>query len=402
MEKKLPAISAFLQGLLYGQPAGNVGPGAVKKLAAQVRSVSNGYVGGDPVQLREDALPAYVQYYLPVNLVKLRPLLQEVVRICRPEWAGRTVAVLDLGCGPGTFLLGFLEFLSGEAWRSVGIPARVELTGVDRSADCLRKAEQLLWQYCASGPLAGTGVDWDARVEQICLPGAGAALSGKKRYELIIAGNVLTELSAEKTLHWFAAVIRRCLAPRGVVLLIDPGTRAAWRSLVRFRDRLLQTQGLHLLGPCPAAGACPALADEAAWCHEKLLWEPPAVVAAVDRCLGFSKGRGIKYSYFSFLAGKPASGWPGGPVGDRWRVVSYLIRSKGECRLMICNGSEKITLRRLNRNVNASNDDFTNATRGDRVFMSGGERRKNFYEIGRDCVFRIFPPGEAHPCGRES
>lgn len=402
MEKKRPPISSFLQGLLYGQPGETPDPGAVKKRAAQVRALSTGYVSGAPPQLRDEALPAYVQYYLPVNLVKLRRLLQEVARMCRLDWAGRTIAVLDLGCGPGTFLLGFLEFLADAARRRVGFPARVELNGVDQSGACLRKAEQLLRQYCTSGPLAGSGLDWDVSFERLCLPGSGAALSGKKRYQLIIAGNLLTELPAEKAIDWFAGVIQRCLAPNGVVLLIDPGTRAAWRTLVRFRDRLLQTPGLRLLAPCPAAGNCPALADEAAWCHEKLLWEPPPVVAAIDRCLGFTKVRGIKYSYFSFVAGAGTGVLPEGSAGDRWRVVSYLIRSKGACRLMLCNGVEKITLRRLNRHARASNDDFTAATRGDRVVMSGCARRNHFYEVGPESVFRIIPPGEALSCRRES
>src|SRR5262247_2075347 len=71
---------------------------------------------------------AYLLYFLPSNFLKTKFLFQEIwlhqqVKDLFPQH----VRILDLGCDPGTNLLGCLEFFS----QQVAPPARIECVGVD-------------------------------------------------------------------------------------------------------------------------------------------------------------------------------------------------------------------------------------------------------------------------------
>lgn len=126
-------------------------------------------------------------------------------------------------------------------------------------------------------------------------------------------------------------------------------------------------------------------------CHQKLSWSPPEIVRAIDRQNGFTKQKGIQYSYFTFRKdGKvlihPAYDFP---REKQWRVVSYQIRHKGEERLFVCNEKERLLVRRLTKNISESNQDFSNALRGDSVVIDRTVRREAFLDITGDSVFRI-------------
>src|SRR5262245_17538654 len=66
-----------------------------------------------PLQYLEDPAHAYayLSYFLPVNLSKIQVLLDELPDDSRTESADHSMAVLDLGCGPGTGALALLDWL---------------------------------------------------------------------------------------------------------------------------------------------------------------------------------------------------------------------------------------------------------------------------------------------------
>jgi hypothetical protein len=69
--------------------------------------------------------------------------------------------------------------------------------------------------------------------------------------------------------------------------------------------------------------------------------------------------------------------------------VSYQIRSKGGEHLFVCNGKERILLRRLTKNTSSKNQAFSQATRGDCVLIDGMVKRETFFEIGKDSLFKM-------------
>jgi hypothetical protein len=173
--------------------------------------------------------------------------------------------------------------------------------------------------------------------------------------------------------------------------LIDPGTRSASRNLIRLRNVLLEQTALTLYAPCLERGLCPSLDNPKDWCHQKLFWSPPEIIEAIDRHTGFTKEKGVQYTYFTFRKdGKRAvDHFCDFPREKMWRVVSYVIKSKGEERLFVCNGKERMLLRRLAKNASEKNEDFSRALRGDGVVVDGIVKREAFIEVGKDSLFKI-------------
>ncbi len=116
-------------------------------------------------------------------------------------------------------------------------------------------------------------------------PGAGRALRRRDRdaraYSCIMAGNVLNELpqtrdsSMEERLERIMSLAHARLAPGGLLLLVEPGTRLGGKVIALSRAGALR-RGFAPLAPCPHSGPCPMIAQEAyhpasppytGWCH---------------------------------------------------------------------------------------------------------------------------------------
>ena len=386
-------ISPQLEELLLtraGAAGGLKGRGGMlQELADSVKALSDGYV--DPRQHdwsslygSAAALRAYLLYYLPVNLVKIFPVLGEVER--RGAFAiprRRSLSVLDIGCGPGTFLLGVLEFISAAAVA----PAieTISLTGIDRTKGSLSIAEDLLTGYRGLSRLPEqsilkTSLRQGSLIEH-------DFLKSTDLYDLIIAGNVLAELP-DTALGPCLDAAALSLAEGGAFIIIDPGTRQAARRILEIRKLLLQKPDLRLCAPCLSAGECPLRNDPSQWCHDKLFWQPTEAVRQIDALLGFTKEKGIKYSFLAFVKADAARTREAGKE-NVWRVSSYVIRNKGEERLWVCNGRERRLLRLLDRNRSETNSDFALAERGDIVLLEGATPKPVFDDLPRRSVFAI-------------
>jgi ribosomal protein RSM22 (predicted rRNA methylase) len=400
MKKKRKAVSLSpqLEQLLSSHAGIEDGLRTNKKLlqelAGEVKALSDAYVEPEKCDWKAlytntAAVQAYLLYYLPVNLVKLFPLLKELAKGGAFDVAQRQhLSVLDIGCGPGTFMLGLLEYICRARRQDSAGPASLSLTGIDRSTDNLAAAGRLLRQYCSPGCLPqGMTVTASFRQGSVLSPDF---LNSTELFDLIIAGNVLAELQGAALSSCLAAITEH-LAPGGALIIVDPGTRLAARRLLEVRNMLLQNTEMRLYAPCLCAAACPLQDDAGQWCHEKLFWQPTEAVRLIDGVLGFTKEKGIKYSFLSFV-NKDAdrlSLYAGMAQEKIWRVGSYVIKNKGEHRLWVCNGGQRLLLRRLERNCSATNSDFENAERGDIVFIDGTVPRAVFHDLPKEAVFRI-------------
>ncbi len=404
MDGKKITISPLLEQLLL-RHAGlssplNARSREVRKLSEQVRVISDEYlmtehiVKGHLLKDR-DLRRAYISYYLPVNLVKLRPVLDEL--FSHPDIKGfteTTASILDLGCGPGTFLLGMLEYLAAHQKLISREPQKIELWGIDQLAENTAAAGEIMRNYLAAQTFP-VSVTWklNFRTGSITAESFPHPLLPKDReYDFIIAGNVCTEIDRE-SFPRFGPMLEKLLAPHGTLILIDPGTRASSRRLIHLRDGLLEHTSLNLYAPCLERGLCPSLDNPRDWCHQTLDWSPPQIVQAIDWHSGFTKQKGIQYSYFTFRKDNKALIHPACdfPREKLWRVVSYQIQHKGEERLFVCNGKERVLVRRLTKNSSESNRDFSAALRGDSVVMDRIGRRERFLEITKDSLFRRLP-----------
>jgi len=88
---------------------------------------------------------AYLSYFLPVNLSKVQVLLDELPEDSGMEASNHSMAVLDLGCGPGTGALALLDWL----WhRSPELAKSLSVLATDASHAPLRDiAGRLEYQH---------------------------------------------------------------------------------------------------------------------------------------------------------------------------------------------------------------------------------------------------------------
>lgn len=376
-------------GLPYPVERGQKG---VKKLAGDVKKISGEYLDSENFSVRglfnePDLINAYLIYYLPVNLVKLFPILDELVS-SHNIFCEDSLSVLDLGCGPGTFTLGFLEYIS----KNIALFSHIKnitLTGLDQARENVSLASKIINEYISSGPLP-SGIRWKVHFQEGSIITPQRVLSESSNFNFIIAGNVLNEVKGEN-LAEPAKALDRHLSARGALVIIDPGTRRSSRNLIMMRDLILRETSLNLYAPCLYTGTCPVIKNDKEWCHEKSFWNPPEAVKAIDAITGFTKEKGIKYSYLTFVKEKKGRFWKRADIQPEkiWRVASYLIKNKGEERLHVCNGTERIILRRMLRNATEKNNAFPKVKRGDIVCFDGCVSRTYFFDIEKESSFEI-------------
>ncbi len=302
---------------------------------------------------------AYLAYYLPVNLEKIRLLLDEL-----PSDADgmlgveQPLRVLDVGSGPVTAGLAVLDWA-----QDGGRP--VDVTALDRSRSGIQAGREV-WNRLASGP-DGPAARLRTVIEDVEST-AGlkvASVVQRSPYHLIIAANVINELfvSARDPVARRTKLVRALLGllhEHGTMMIVEPALRSVTRQLHRLRDALVEGGCCTVYSPCLHERPCPALTHADDWCHEERPWDPPPLIAAIDREVGFIKDA-VKFSYL-LLRKDGRTIVPRAP--DVYRVVSELRDLKGEKRAWLCNEQGRCEIGRLDRERSAQNGDVDRCHRG--------------------------------------
>jgi ribosomal protein RSM22 (predicted rRNA methylase) len=333
-----------------------------ERLAQAVAELSHLFTKGRaalPPKYLDDASrrAGYLAYFLPVNLAKVQALLDELPTDALREPAGRPVSVLDVGSGPGTGALAVLDWLQGQR-----IPHAVEIAAVDQSQPALRDAERLFEGYkrvvgAQSAVLVPIKADLEKsrRLEDL-------RAKQPDGFDLILAANVLNEVGDDtkdglERRTAFTESLLGLLAPNGSLIVMEPALRESSRNLLRVRDALLAKQACTVYSPCLHDDPCPALVKADDWCHEERPWTPPAIVAAIDKEVGFIKDA-LKFSYVMLRK-------DGRTIvprrSDVYRVVSELREMKGEKRAWLCNETGRPEIGRQDRlrsETNAAMDEW--------------------------------------------
>lgn len=203
---------------------------------------------------RPEYLAAYLHYFMPWNIYRQARLLQGLDFSLTP---GSTI--LDFGCGPLTFLQAM--------WMTRPHMRKNEYNyiGIDRSDSVLKAGRKLF-----EGLAGSQGKGWKIQTERQL----GAARKSAPA-DIIVAGNFINELnpprsapgedvSAEDVLlqRWGAL-----LKPDAAILIIEPGTRASSKQIVRMRESALSL-GWKVVAPCAHSVECAMPGNRgSAWCH---------------------------------------------------------------------------------------------------------------------------------------
>lgn len=359
-------------------------PESLEQIARAISKLSdlfNGKIPWESEYCRDpDLRRAYLGYFLPVNLPKIQTPLGSWLDGRPNLWAGRPLRCLDLGSGPGTALLGLCDFV--RRLPAENRPAALDLVAVDQCPENLRDSGFLLGALHEVEPALPSFQFQPLRQDLVSdRSGLFPFTTGGGRFDLVVAANVVCELmrespdGLERAIDLVLATTREVLDPAGAIILLEPGLKETSRNLHGLRDRLLSAGTLHVHAPCLHEDGCPALATKRDWCTADVAWEPPALVATLDRLTGLRKGS-LKFSYL-LLSPQPPTDF--GPA--RWRVVSDVLDLKGERRVYLCAQGRWLVLGQLKRDRTPNEEVFRSLRRGDLVEVDGAERKGSLFRL---------------------
>ena len=215
------------------------------------------------------AVHAYGHFYGLRTAVKTSVLLKEL----QPKGPRR---LLDIGAGTLGASLGALHAL----------PSLEEVVALDRSKPAMAWGAERVRSFRPHVQLRTQA--WDALKDRRPFPKA----------DLAIIANVLNEFGDERRADHLVRAALKAVEPKGLVLILEPGTRAASKGLIRLREATKQF--VPIAGPCLGARVCPYAKDpRAGWCFSELHGEEPAWYTALRDAAGIQQAR-LTYSWLAF------------------------------------------------------------------------------------------------------
>ncbi len=304
---------------------------------------------------------AYRRYFLPANAGKIHTPLRELAIHPKNLLSKERLRILDIGTGPGTALLGVMEFFGGQAQKP-----SLEFIAVDHVVENLMEAEALFQEYRNEHYINAALHTVKSSVERL-----EHHLEG--RFDIIVLSNVLNELAARdeeriaRRTGILKNILSRFLAEDGSCVIIEPALHETSREMLLVGDGLLD-EGFHVYAPCLTGEKCPALVDPKDWCHEDRPWDPPEIIKEIDSRIGLRKDS-LKFSYLVLRRDVLSLA---DVYGERaLRVVSEPLVSKGKIEFYVCGPGGRRRVTRLDKDRTPLNGPFENLRRGDIVRFDG-------------------------------
>jgi ribosomal protein RSM22 (predicted rRNA methylase) len=316
---------------------------------------------------RKEMRSGYILYFLPVNALKVATLLGSIPadRIVRDDRID--LAILDVGSGPGTGMLGTMLFLERHLSRAKSV--RLRWTFIDQNRQALQDAAALhdLALSDLRKRLPKVDLSSEVRLEGRDLF-QGRISRSVSAADLILCLNVLSEIVPNRRRPLLEDLLTKVLAPTGRLLAMEPALQSTTRDLMELHDEILDRSLAFVHAPCLHQAECPMLkANERDWCHTYVPWERPPWIEKFDRLAAIRKEY-LKCSYLLLSQEHPPS-----READLWRVVSGPLNSKGKSERLLCGEAGLPGLLRacrLDRDGSPANADFDALERGDLVRMA--------------------------------
>lgn len=308
------------------------------------------------------ALQARLRFFFVRDLPKIFGPLDELAR--RGALLGkRSLRLLDVGAGLGATTFGVAR------WLRLHAPEveRLEVVALEQNPRALRTLTAVASQL-SELPDEFVPVSLETRTTDV------SQLSVHERYDLVSFGFVLNELfttcaEQERTTRRAELLIAsaQALRERGAVLVLEPAARESARELMAVRDVLAARHAPpFVVAPCLHAQPCPMLPSERDWCHQELVYALP------ERTTQIARAASLRYEGLSYaslvLTNEPGTASAQG--GQRLRVVSDRLESKGKVELFGCGEAGYVRLSQLTRKAKAGSP-LLEAKRGDVLTIAG-------------------------------
>ncbi|MBI3600934.1 MAG: hypothetical protein HY097_09900 [Nitrospinae bacterium] len=384
---------------IYGSPA-RLKPPGLNIMASNVARLSGLFTKGreslPKSYLKDKNLrSAYILYFLPSNLYKIHLPLKELSLHPEKPLLKERLKILDIGSGPGTVVLGVMDFFTRQA-----SPPFLEFTAVDAVEGNLRDAGELFKLY-KDKSLASASL----KTGRLNIENPETIPEG--HFDIIIVSNLLNELfyddAIAKRVDILIKLMSQTMSEDGSCIIIEPALWETSREMLEVRDGLLK-QGLNIYphtqkapnhyknpspsrvgvgvySPCLICEPCPALINPNDWCHEDMPWTPPPLIKEIDKLTGLRKDS-LKFSYLvlrkdnlslSDIYGK-----------ESFRVVSEPLISKGKIEFYICGKGERKLITRLDKDKTTLNKAFNELNRGNVVCFEHLSDEGKRFRLGKD------------------
>lgn len=255
----------------------------------------------------KNAALGYVAARFPATFAAVHDALCRVKEVL-PDFC--PTSQLDVGAGPATAVLAAHEVFSSLQSATL-VEQSDAITEIGKALAASLKAIDIHWQ---KGDLAACGFD------------------NITNGDLVTLSYVLDELADETQDRLVDSLWQKT---GKVLLLVEPGTPAGWRRLLRQRARLI-AQNAEIVAPCPHQAPCPLVLPD--WCHFSVRVER-------SRTHRLTKQASVPYEdeKYSYLALAKRIKIP-----QYYRIIGRPRRSSGKISFSICcpNGeknSENIT-----------------------------------------------------------
>ena len=258
--------------------------------------------------ISENQRLAYLAARFPATYAVGCKVFAEALKICGND---PLESLLDIGAGPGTLLLAAAE---------MGLPL-YKGTMAERDPGFIKLGKQLT---SSLGSVQQEWISHDLRKDYVFEP-----------HDVVVASYSLNELNEEDRL---ALLERLWQAAQKILIIIEPGTKAAFESLKTMRQKML-TLGAHLAAPCPHSNNCPLQEND--WCHFSVRIERSSLHRKTK--LATLNYEDEKFSYLIFSKKKIE------PCHSR--VLRHPYKGTGFIKLQLCsrNGIEEQTITKKNK-----------------------------------------------------
>ncbi len=332
-------------------------PIPLKKLSQKVLELSDYFNSTNPPTIPygevEDYRYAYLYYFYPLNVYKYLTILnyyKKDLKDCK--------AFLDIGAGPLTFYTS-LSLLNFEPQ---------EMYALDKSREFMESGKKILNKIDSSF----------TKKIKYGLP--------TKKMDLINFGNIFAELEEEKVIDFLDDYLRYLEEDRGYILILEPGTKRAFKKTLKIKDYLIQ-RGFSLLNDCPAHKCW----KEDDWCHENIYFPRNVLIMNVENQNKLNN-KFINFIYLLMKKGEERI-----ENKEYHKVISNLIKHKGRYLLEVC-GKEKISRYELmERDLSQSNKDFLNIRRGDIIEIKLFELKGEVFRLNKNSTVKIIKKWALNP-----
>lgn len=257
----------------------------------------------------KDAALGYLAARFPATYAAVSSALFHLTEIL-PDFS--PASQLDIGAGPGTAV-----FAAKQLFQSL-----TSATMVEQSDEIIKIGKDLVSR------LLDISANWQRdEISSQLLEKLGEA-------DLVTASYVLDELDDKTQDNLIDKLWQKT---KDVLLLVEPGTPAGWRRLMRGRARLIK-QGAYVIAPCPHQLACPLLAPD--WCHFSVRVERSRVHRLTKQAVVPFEDE--KYFYLACSPEKKNMQY--------CRILSRPQRSGGKISFSICQPNGEKTNKIITRN----------------------------------------------------